>query len=393
MPQPTWLVQAGQAKEPSWGTATVPPTMSVSVDAPVFNEDQEEIKDTGVRGVRSMTQGIRFGSASTVVNWPSMPWYGDDSGHFAMAMMGADAVTGTARTGTLSAVSAGGTAATYTPGTGGSTVTGDIFVIDAGLPTQEIVVPTSIAANVWTVPATGLNSFKFAHTGGAAVKTLFQHVISQFNTGAPPSYTCVKYDNLVATARQVTGVYYDQLDVDLASPGKFLHSVKGLGKFGSDITKPVFPAYSAEVFDTSWQASFVIAGVANARLTGFKASFKAKSNQIFGMNGTQSATAAISSQLTLTGSVIVVPDDYTEFRYYVNNTQPSVLLTADTGSTRTVLQMSQTAFLKPANFDHAPGPGFTTYKANWEAVTNATDGVVGNAVCKWILWNGRSTAY
>ena len=152
MPQPNWLVQIGFAKESVWGTAIATPTFSVSVDAPVFDEQQDPIPDRGLRGVRSATQSMSFGAGHAEVTVPDMPWYGDDSGHWLMAMLGVDTISGTARTGTIGAVSAGATSATYTAGTGGAGVTGDVYKIDAGLPTQEIVIPTSTPSTSITPP-------------------------------------------------------------------------------------------------------------------------------------------------------------------------------------------------------------------------------------------------
>jgi len=390
VPQPNWTVKAGFAKETVWGTPISPPTFMVSVDNPMFQEDQDPIKDKGLRGTRAATKAIYFAAGHTAVTLANMPFYGDDSVHFLMALLGQDTIAGTARTGTITAVAAGGAAATYTPGTGGSSVTGDIFLVDAGLATQEIVVPTSIAGNVWTVPSTGLNSFKFAHAGGAAVKTLFSHTLTTLNTGQPPSYTGAKFDGLNgANARQVSGIYFDELDIKLANPGAMQVTAKGLGKLGSNIATPSFPAYSAESFDIPWQASLVVGGVANARFIGWDYAFKAKNQQIFGMNGTTSASSAISDQLTVEGTFLVVPDDYTEFNYYIGNVQPSVAMTIDTSSTRILYQMSKVAFLKPTAFDH--GGNFTQLKGTWEAVDNATDG--STSPIKVVVYNQRATAY
>lgn len=391
MPQPNWLVTLGFAKESVWGTPIATPTWSASVDAPVFDEHQDEIEDTGLRGIRSATQAVTFGAGYTDVTLPNMPYYGDDSGNYLMAMLGTDTVSGTARTGTIGAVSAGATSATYTPGTGGASVTGDVFVIDAGLPTQEIVIPTSIAANVWTVPATGLNSFKFAHGAAATVKTLFTHTITVLNSGAPPSYTGVKFDNLVATARQVAGIYFTQVDLALTNPGKFLISAKGLGKLGANVAKPTYPAYTSEPFNVPWQAIFTIGGVANARVIDFKQSIKAPAVQIFGMNGTQSPTAAVPDQLVVDGTSIIVPDDYTEFNYYLNDTQPAVSYTIDNGSTRTTIQTSKLVFMTPTVLDHSGN--YTMLKATHKAVANSTDAGTGNAPIKVVALNSRSTVY
>jgi hypothetical protein len=385
------VVQLGFAKESVWGTPIATPTWSCSVDAPVFQEKQDPIKDTGLRGLRSATQAFVFGAGHSEINVPTMPYYGDDSVNFIMGMLGTDTISGTARTGTIGAVSAGATSATYTPGTGGSSVTGDVFVIDAGLATQEIVIPTSISANVWTVPATGLNSFKFAHAGSAAVKTLFTHALTVLNSGQPPSYTAVKFDNLVATARQVAGVYFEEVDLDFASPGKFTISAKGRGKLGASVAKPTYPAYTSEPFNVPWQAVFTINSSANARVVGWKMALKAPNDQIFGMNGTQSPTAAVSDQLVVDGSAIFVPDDYTEFNYYINNTQPPVSFTLDNGSTRTTVQTSKCAFLDPTELDHSGN--YTMLKAGFEDISNSTDAGTGNAPVKVTVLNSRSTAY
>jgi hypothetical protein len=270
-------------------------------------------------------------------------------------------------------------------------VTGDVFVIDAGLPTQEIVIPTSIAANVWTVPATGLNAFKFAHGAAAPVKTLFTHTLTMLNTALQPSYTGVKFDNLVATARQVSGIYFEQVDLKLANPGKFTVGAKGKGKLGTSATKPTYPAYSAEPFNVPWQAIFSLGGVANARIVGFDTSLVAACAQVFGMNGTQSPTAAVPDQLTVPGKAVIVPDDYTEYLYYLNNTQPAVSVTLDNGSTRTTLQMSKMAMLTQTVLDHKGN--YTLLNTKFEAVANATDAGVGNAAFKAVLLNGRSAAY
>ena len=377
------------AKETVWGTAINPATVFLSTMAPIFDEKQDAILDQGLRGIRAATQAMTFGAGHTEFDTGAMPWYGDDSGHLLMAMLGADAITGTARTGTIGAVSAGATSATYTPGTGGASVTGDIFKIDAGLATQEVVIPTSVAANVWTVPATGPGSFRFAHGAAAPGVSLFQHAITLLNTGQPPSYTLAKFDKLLATSRQVAGCYFEDVTIKLTNPGRMTVQGKGRGKLGINAAAST-AAYSVEPFNVPWQAVFTIAGVANARLIDFEATITAKNDQIFGMNGTQSPTAAVSDQLTVTGKFICVPDDYTEYNYYLANTQPSVSVVLDNNATRTTLQMSKVA-ITGAPLAHAGN--YTLLNGTFEAIANATDAGTGNAPLKAILQNLKAVAY
>jgi hypothetical protein len=392
MPQPNWIVNVGLAKEVGgWGVVVNPQTTFLSCAKPLFTSKQAPIYDKGLRGIRAETQGIQFGEGHEEIALPDMPFYGDDSGHLLMAMFGADAITGAAKNGTIGAVAAGATSVTYTPGAGGASVTGDIFKIDAGLPTQEIVIPTSVAANVWTVPATGPNSFRFAHGAGATAVSLFQHILSLLNTGNPASYTFAKYDGLVATARQSAGVYLEELTFKFVSPGALTVSAKGRGKLATNATKSPTPAWSVELFTVPWQGLFTLAGAATARFVDFELSLKAAVDQIFGMAATQSPTGAIVDQLTATGKFTVVPDDYTEFNYYLTNGQPSLLAAWDTGSTRLSLQMSKLAMLDPTVLEHSGNYSILT--STFEAIANATDAGVGNSPIKATLLNSKAVVY
>jgi hypothetical protein len=389
MSQPNWVVWLGLAKEPSWGTVTNPATTFLSTMAPVFDEKQDPIFDRGLRGIRSAAQAMTFGAGHTEFDTGAMPWYGDDSGHLLMAMLGTDTIAGTARTGTIGAVSVGATSVTYTPGAGGASVTGDVFKIDAGLATQEIVIPTSIAANVWTVPATGTGSFRFAHSASAPAASLFSHTLSVLNTGQPPSYTLAKYDKLVATARQIAGCYFESVTIKMTNPGQLTISGKGRGKLGTNATAST-AAYSSEPFNVPWQAVFTVGGVANARFTDWEMTILAANDQIFGMNGTQSPTAAVSDQLTITGKFICVPDDYTEFNYWVANTQPAASILLDNNSTVTTFTMSKVA-IETAVLAH--GGNYTLLNGTFEAIANSTDAGTGNAPLKALLRNAKAVAY
>jgi Phage tail tube protein len=390
LPQPTWKTTIGAAKESTWGVPVSTPTVYFSTDKPSLVEKQDNIFDRGIRGIRAEAQSMSFGAGHSEVDIPNQPFYGDDSGNLLMALLGTDTIGGTARTGTIGAVSAGATSATYTAGTGGSSVTGDIFVIDLGLPTQEIVIPTSISANVWTVPASGPNSFKFAHTASAPAVTLFSHTLTLLNSGAPPSYTVMKYDALVATARQVAGVYFTELAVKFVNPGAMTADIKGTGKMGTNVTNTT-ATYSATPFFVPWQTTFTIASVANARVVDWEFTLKAPSTQIFGMNNTQSPTGAVAGRVSLTGKFTVVPDDYTEFNYYINNTQPVVLVVCDNGASRATFQMSKVAFIDPTTIDSSGD--HQMLNASFEAISNSTDAGTGNAPLKATLLNGKSTAY
>src|SRR5215472_8402087 len=133
-PIPRWQQFVGVGKESTWNTPVTAATfypIIASEHVPQF----EDIFDDSYRGNAAQEQAYYQGVGWTDLNWPTMNFYPDDSGVFLMALLGLDTVTGTARTGTIAAASAGATSLTYTVSTGGTPVIGDIFGIDAGLST------------------------------------------------------------------------------------------------------------------------------------------------------------------------------------------------------------------------------------------------------------------
>jgi hypothetical protein len=388
MPQPTWKITVGAAKEVTWGVPVSPPTVYFSTDKPAFTVKQTAIYDKGIRGIRAETQAMVFGEGMTNIDIPNMPFYGDDSGHLLMALLGTDTFTGTARSGTIAASIVGATTLTYTVVSGGAPIVGDVFKLVDATNGNEIVTPSAVSGAgpyTLTVPAT-----KYAHGAATPASTLFSHVLTLLNSGAPPSYTFAKYDALVATMQQFPGTYCTELVLKFTNPGALTADLKGLGKMGTNVANTT-AAYSAEPFYVPWQASFQIAGVANARVVDFEIDLKAPSTQIFGMSATQSPSAAVAGRVGLTGKFTIVPDDYTEWNYYLNNTQPATVCTVDNGSTRTTFQMSKTAFTDPVMLDHSSD--HTALSASFEAISNSTDAGTGNAPLKVTMLNGKAAAY
>lgn len=391
MPQPNWLVTIGLAKESVWGTPVTPATTFLSSPTPVFTEKQSSVFDKGLRGIRSETQGMVFSDAHTEFDIPGMPWYGDDSGHLLMALLGADAVVvSTTKTGTIASSAVGATTLTYTVVGGAAPVTGDVFKIDSGTGTAETVAPVVTGAGPYTFTYPAGQSARYAHGAAAPVAGLDIHTMSVLNTASPPSYTLQKYDALVATARTISGCYFEDVTLKFTSPGLLTVDAKGRGKLGTNVAKPT-AAYSAENFNVPWQANVIIAGAANLRVVDLTLSLKAPADLIYGMAGIQSPTAAVSDQLTVTGTITFVPDDYTEYNYYLNNTQPAVVVVLDNGSTRVTFQMTKTAFIDPVQLAHSGNYSMLT--AAFEAIANSTDAGTGNAPIKVFLANAKASVY
>lgn len=390
MPQPNWLVTVGLAKETVWGTAVTPPTTFLSTSAPVFTEKQVTVFDKGLRGIRSATQSMSFGAGHAEIDIPGMPWYGDDSGHLLMGMMGSDVLTGsTANTGTVNATSNSGTSTLTVLGFAPTAGGGQYFTVNPNSATAEVVLSASAAGQVITTTT----PLKSTHVATEPIKQLAIHTLSLLNNAQPPSYTLAKYDGLNTTnARQIAGCYFEDVAIKFASTAGLTMDAKARGKMGTNVAKGT-AVYSSESFNVPWQAAFTINAIANARVVDFTINIKATNDQIFGMNATQSPTAAISDQLTVTGTFTIVPDDYTELNYYLQNTQPAVSILLDNGNTQTVFQMSKVALIDPVTFAHSGN--YTTLTATFEAISNVTDAgqPSGNAPFKAILRNQKGVVY
>ncbi|HXI96343.1 MAG TPA: phage tail tube protein, partial [Candidatus Acidoferrum sp.] len=79
----------------TWGTG-VATTAYYPVEKPKFEDAPKWLYDKGYRGKRSRIFTIQQGVISTAFDLPDMKFYPDDSGHFLMAVLGTDNVTGTA---------------------------------------------------------------------------------------------------------------------------------------------------------------------------------------------------------------------------------------------------------------------------------------------------------
>ena len=385
-PIPRWKQFVGVGKEVGgWNVPAVAATffpITASDHTPQF----EDILDDSYRGNAAQEQAYYQGVGWSEVNWPNMNFYPDDSGVLLMALLGLDTLTGTARTGTIAAASAGATSLTYTVVTGGTPVIGDIFGIDAGLPTAEQVTVTAVSGGgpfTLTVAAT-----RFAHGASAPASALFQHALTLNNAAFPPSYTGARFTGLVATAEQVGGIYWEELVLKFANPGRLTVDAKGKGTIQGTVTAPS-NVYSTQKIMLPWQGSLNIAGGANAKLISGQVVIRRPVDMVFGMANSQNANASNVNAMSVGGQVEFYSQDQTELNYWLNNTQPTVSLTFLSDVNSLILQMSKFAFAKGSKLDF--GTQYVRDRGTFKAMANLTDGTPGPL--KAFAVSARSASY
>lgn len=220
----------------------------------------------------------------------------------------------------------------------------------------------------------------------------FTHTMTLLNTAFPPSYTAVRFTNLVATAEQVGGVYWTELTFKFiaGNPGKLTVNPKGMGTIQGTVTKPS-NTYSAAQIYLGWQGALTLNSVANAKILTGTITLKRPVELLFGAANSQNANGANVDQIDVAGTLEFYPTDMTEMNYYLNNTQPPASFLFTSGTNTMTLQMTKTAWSDPTVLD--AGTPYYRLKSSFTAVANATDAGTGNAPLKAVLVNGRAASY
>lgn len=205
------------------------------------------------------------------------------------------------------------------------------------------------------------------------------------NNNQPPSYTLFDYDGV--NERVYAGAVISELDLKFTSDGELSKSAKFISK-ASAVSGSVHTAtYSTTPPFLGWQAALTIGGAANTRLIGGDLSFKRPAKFTFGANNSQSPTKVNVGEMEVTGKLDFEIDDYTELGYYLNTTQPAVILTFTNGTNILTVQTSKCDFEKVAGLDRSQN--VVRVSANIRGLYNTTDS--GPVSVK--LQNSQSTAY
>lgn len=217
----------------------------------------------------------------------------------------------------------------------------------------------------------------------------YTHPLVLLNTGNPPPYTLTLFDNLVATARQVSGFQASEVLLKWSNKAKLVMQAKGTGKIATTVAKPA-EAFSAASAFLGWQNTISVSA-GNTKCEEGEIRLIRAVEFIYGAGGTQDANDRLIDVMFVTGFLTFAAQDNTELAYYTGNTQPAVSLVFTSGANTLTLQMSKTAFGKGSDIDR--GSKYTKVRLPFKAVANATDAGVGNAPLKAIGVNTKSTAY
>lgn len=185
----------------------------------------------------------------------------------------------------------------------------------------------------------------------------------------PPSYTLTDYDGV--NERQFAGSVLQQLDLKFTTEGELSKSAKFVSKLSATAASIHTPTYGTIAPIVGYQSALTIAGAGNTRLIGGDLNLKRDVKFTFGANNSQSPTKVNVGTLEVTGKLDFEIDDYTELNYYLNTTQPIVVLTFTSGANVLTIQMSKCDFEKMAGIDRSQE--MARVSASIRGIYNTTD--------------------
>jgi len=205
-------------------------------------------------------------------------------------------------------------------------------------------------------------------------------------SGEPASATFRDYNGIDVWA--MSGARLSQMQFKLDAQKNLSASIQGQGFSPSNITLPT-ASFDTNPYFLGWEASVVFAGgTASNHMSMMTLTLARKLTARYGAVNSQNPTVIFVGPLQMSGSMTFEVEDDTEYDYFPNNTQPSVVitLTQPTTNFEIVFQMSKCAFTKATFSD---SKDYLDLSADFTAVYNTTDSGPGLIQ----VLNSQSQAY
>lgn len=196
----------------------------------------------------------------------------------------------------------------------------------------------------------------------------YTHTFTLNRTGQPPSLTHSRYDG--TNMRQFSGHVVEELSFKWADNAALEYSLKSQGK-ASAIATTTTPSNTTTIPFMGWQFNATLGDSANLNLVGFDISLKRKLYVQHSANNSNQPTTVIALALDVTGKATFDKDDDTELNAFLNNSQPSFVLTGTQPGTNYQLtfNMNKCAFIK----DPVTAKEVVQGDVEFEALDNTTN--------------------
>jgi Phage tail tube protein len=213
----------------------------------------------------------------------------------------------------------------------------DVYNVIPGRTYSEFEIAGDVFADTIGYLAAGL--LGDVTTSGASAP--YTHAISTLNsgTGQPTTYTFTDYNAL--NARLFAGAQMQSLDTKFSSDALLTYSAKAMG-YASAVGSTPTPSFSAVTPTPVWTGVVTIAGGSNIKLAEGNIGISRTVEPIFTVIDAQRPYQVFAGPVKVEGSFTFVTESDAELDYYLNNTQPIVVVDFTQGASSTLTQVQFT---------------------------------------------------
>lgn len=214
-----------------------------------------------------------------------------------------------------------------------------------------------------------------ATTASAAPYTHTMSLLnSQASNGQPATYTISDYYSLGAgSTRRFAGCQIASIDTKFSADALLTFSAKAFGYQSVTAANPS-ASFSSVPPVPSWVGTTTLAGSVTAIMAEGNVNISRPVTPIKTVDGTQRPYQLFAGPLTVEGSLMLILESDTELNYYLNNTQPSLVVdfSAGAGASATQVQFTMTkCAFTVARIDRSQD--YIQLSVNYRAQANTTD--------------------
>lgn len=212
-------------------------------------------------------------------------------------------------------------------------------------------------------------------TTGASAPYTHTFTILNSGTGQPTSYTLTDFYGRTDAnpVRRYAATQFSEIDFKFSADGLLEYSAKGVG-YGSAVSTAPTTSFSTVTVVPAWTGTTTIAGSVSTLLESGNIKISRSVNPIHTVDNSQTPYQVFVGAMDVTGSLTLVMEDDTQLNYYLNNTQPSLVINfaQGTGGTATGIQFTMTkcAFMN-TKIDRSQD--YVQLTTDFHALANTTD--------------------
>ncbi len=217
---------------------------------------------------------------------------------------------------------------------------------------------------------------------------------SQATNGQPPTFTLSDYYSLGSSStRQYAGCQWASIDTKFSADAMLTYTARAMGYQSATAANPV-AAFSSVSPVPSWVGAVTLAGSVTAVMAEGNINISRPVTPIMTVDNTQRPYQLFAGPVMVDGSLLLVLESDAQLAYYLNNTQPSLVINFTEGAGANLRQVQFT--MTKCGFRVAKiqrSKDYIELAVDYQAQANTTDvGATGGfSPVKVVLQNAKAS--